>query len=124
MLNTLIVGAGSGVGLKLAESLIADGHKLWTTSRSPQHPLQTHHSCWEANTDFPTEDLPDTLACMVYCPGTISLQPFHRTDLSTFVKDIEINLFGAVRALTDSEKTQQHVIPLDASVSVTILHQR
>jgi NAD(P)-dependent dehydrogenase (short-subunit alcohol dehydrogenase family) len=99
MANTLIVGAGSGVGLRLAESLIADNHQLWTTSRSPQHPLETHHLCWEANTDFPADALPENLQCMVYCPGTISLKPFHRTDLSTFEEDMQINLFGAVRAL-------------------------
>jgi NAD(P)-dependent dehydrogenase (short-subunit alcohol dehydrogenase family) len=123
MPNTLIVGAGSGVGLSLAESLIVDGHQVWTTSRSPQHPLQTHHHCWEANTDFPVEALPDSLACMVYCPGTISLQPFHRTDLSTFVQDMEINLFGAVRALQAAlpalQRAEQASVVLFSTVAVT-----
>ncbi|MES9971832.1 MAG: SDR family oxidoreductase [Candidatus Thiodiazotropha sp.] len=123
MANILIVGAGSGVGLSLAESLIADGHQLWTTSRSPQHPLQTQHLCWEANSDFPADALPDTLACMVYCPGTISLQPFHRTDLATFAADMEVNLFGAVRALQASlpalQQAEQASVVLFSTVAVT-----
>ncbi|MBT2972079.1 MAG: oxidoreductase [gamma proteobacterium symbiont of Ctena orbiculata] len=123
MPNTLIVGAGSGVGLSLAESLIADGHELWTTSRSPQHPLQTHHQCWEAETEFPADTLPDTLACMVYCPGTLSLQPFSRTDLTTFVEDMEINLFGAVRALQAAlpalQRSEQASVVLFSSVAAT-----
>ncbi|MES9993660.1 MAG: SDR family oxidoreductase [Candidatus Thiodiazotropha sp.] len=122
MTNTLIVGAGSGVGLRLAESLVADGHEVWTTSRSPQHPLQTHHICWEANTEFPIDALPNTLACMVYCPGTISLQPFHRTKISTFLEDMEINLFGAVRvlqaALPALQNAEQASVVLFSTIAV------
>jgi NAD(P)-dependent dehydrogenase (short-subunit alcohol dehydrogenase family) len=123
MRNTLIIGAGSGVGLSLTESLITEGHKLWTTSRNPQHPLKTHHLCWEASTDFPADDLPDTLTSMVYCPGTISLQPFHRTELSTFINDMEINLFGAVRALQAAlpalQRARQASVVLFSTVAVT-----
>jgi NAD(P)-dependent dehydrogenase (short-subunit alcohol dehydrogenase family) len=85
--------------------------------------LKTHHLCWEVNTDFPTDGLPDTLASMVYCPGTISLQPFHRTDLSTFIKDMEINLFGAVRALQAAlpalQRSKQASVVLFSTVAVT-----
>ncbi len=35
----------------------------------------------------------------VYCPGSITLKPFHRLQISDFQKDLEINLFGAVSVI-------------------------
>ena len=102
MRRVLIVGAGSGVGLTLAKSLL-DTHELWTTSNSSQVQLPTQHFSWNAaSQEFPVESLPDSLDGFVYCPGSIRLEPFQKLKLEAFREDFELNLIGAVRALRTS----------------------
>ena len=47
MRKLMIIGAGSGVGLTLAKSLL-DTHELWTTSHQSEVELPTHHFRWNA----------------------------------------------------------------------------
>jgi NAD(P)-dependent dehydrogenase (short-subunit alcohol dehydrogenase family) len=55
---------------------------------------------WDATAgDFPKDQLPDALEGLVYCPGSIRLQPFHRLRDEDFSADFELNLLGAVRVL-------------------------
>jgi len=99
MRRLLIVGAGSGVGLTLAKSLL-DTHELWTTSNSSQVRVSTRHISWNAVSEsFPVEFLPDSLDGFVYCPGSIRLEPFQKLKPEAFREDFELNLIGAVRAL-------------------------
>ena len=99
MRKLMIIGAGSGVGLTLAKSLL-DTHELWTTSHQSEVELPTHHFRWNAKSeDFPTDMLPDSLDGLVYCPGSIRLEPFQKLKLDAFREDFELNLIGAVRAM-------------------------
>lgn len=99
MRKLMIVGAGSGVGLALTKSLL-DTHELWTTSNRSEVELSTHHFRWNAaSEDFPTDMLPDSLDGLVYCPGSIRLEPFQKLKLDAFREDLELNLIGAVRAM-------------------------
>ena len=99
MSNILIVGASSAVGQTLVAEL-EPSHRLWTSSRAPLSGRADRHLVWDATTgDFPVDQLPDTLAGLVYCPGSIRLQPFHRLRDEDFSADFELNLLGAVRAL-------------------------
>lgn len=98
MKKYLIIGAGSGIGKALADSL--EGHAdIWTTSRKPELDIDSTHVEWHASEDFPADFLPDRLDGLVYCPGTIRLKPFERLSINDFNEDMEINLKGAVRAL-------------------------
>jgi 3-oxoacyl-[acyl-carrier protein] reductase len=36
---------------------------------------------------------------VVYCPGTVNLKPFHRLTKEDFLRDLEVNLFGAIEVL-------------------------
>jgi 3-oxoacyl-[acyl-carrier protein] reductase len=99
MRNILIVGATRGVGRALAEKL-SDDRVLWTASRAASSPLGASHIEWDASTDdLPAESLPTRLDGLVYCPGTIRLMSFPRLSDQMFHEDLEINLFGAIRAL-------------------------
>lgn len=100
MRKLFIVGGTHGIGRALAERLAADGDELWTTGRSPLQARVKSHIEWDATAGpFPGDLLPGRLDGLVYCPGSIRLQPFERLTEAAFREDMEINLFGAVRAL-------------------------
>ena len=101
MRRVLIVGASSGIGKALAESLTGQA-QLWTASRSPASEQDSRHLAWDAAdaaAPFPADGLPDALDGLVYCPGSIRLLPFERINDAAFREDLELNLMGAVRAI-------------------------
>ena len=99
MSNLLIVGAGSAVGQALVDGL-EPSHRVWTSSRGPMPGRAERHLTWDATAgDFPVDQLPETLEGLVYCPGSIRLQPFSRLRDEDFRADFELNLLGAVRVL-------------------------
>jgi NAD(P)-dependent dehydrogenase (short-subunit alcohol dehydrogenase family) len=99
MSNILIAGAASAVGQALAAEL-EPPHRVWTSSRGHLAGRAERHLIWDATSgDFPQDQLPETLEGLVYCPGSIRLQPFHRLRDEDFSADFDISLLGAVRAL-------------------------
>jgi NAD(P)-dependent dehydrogenase (short-subunit alcohol dehydrogenase family) len=120
MQQYLVIGASSGIGLKLAELLEHSGHKVFgtyfrheMTSRggysSDYHFLDVKGK--EFNFDF----LPESLDGLVYCPGSINLKPFHRIKPEEFVEDYQLQVVGAVKSI-------QAVLPrLKKSVSASIV---
>ena len=95
----LIVGASRGIGAALASSLTDDA-RLWATSREPGADGFAATRYWDAATqDFPADFLPERLDGLIYCPGTIRLQPFGKLTDDAFVDDFAVNLLGAVRAI-------------------------
>jgi NAD(P)-dependent dehydrogenase (short-subunit alcohol dehydrogenase family) len=115
----LIVGGTSGIGAALLELLVERGHRVLQMSRQPEaaldHPSVTSLR-WDVRTEpFPGDALPDTLDGLVYCPGTIRLRPFERLAEKEWMEDLEINLFGAIRALQGAMK------PLKASESASVV---
>lgn len=98
MKNLLIVGTTSGIGEALCESLLST-HNLWTAGRHAAGHRESVHIAWDAAAEFPAEALPDRLDGLVYCPGTIRLQPFDRLPEAAYREDFELNLLGAVRAI-------------------------
>jgi len=87
--KTLIIGGSSGIGLATHNLLTSQGHEVISTSRS----------LFEANNPDATLEIPEKLDGFVYCPGTINLKPFHRLTDEDFLKDLQVNLLGATRAL-------------------------
>lgn len=98
--NYLIIGASSGIGFALAQSLIEAGASVFTASRT-QPDLRSTHITWDAlsldNQDFTS--LPSTIDGLAYCPGTINLKPFNRFTIEDFQKDFQINVLGAVNVI-------------------------
>lgn len=98
MRNIFIVGSTRGIGHALAGQLSDDGATLWTASRGT--PADDRHVEWDATAaSLPDGFLPESLDGLVYCPGSITLQPFARLTDETFRSDLEVNLLGAVRAI-------------------------
>jgi NAD(P)-dependent dehydrogenase (short-subunit alcohol dehydrogenase family) len=103
MKQYLIVGASSGIGLKLAELLVNLGHQVFGTyfhhEMSSKFDYLSYHFLdvneKELNVDF----LPDSLDGLVYCPGSINLKPFHRIKPEEFVQDYELQVIGAIKVI-------------------------
>ncbi len=99
MQKVLIIGSSSGIGQTLVNCL-SNIHEMWTASRRGGDDNGENHVSWDATrADFPHGWLPDKLDGLVYCPGNIRLQPFHRLTDEAFREDFELNLLGAVRAI-------------------------
>lgn len=105
MSTYLVVGANSGIGLSLAQSLLKENHLVVSASRSPSS-LAIEHIPFDAERASETsfEGITE-LDGVVYCPGTIQLKPFHRIKPEDFIKDYAINFLGAVHVI-------QSVLPL------------
>lgn len=100
--NILIIGASSGIGLALAKELKAAGAIVYTASRTTNDQLQAigvKHQTIDVTQNIALSELPDVLHGLVYCPGSISLKPFHRFSEAEFRADFEVNTMGAVKVL-------------------------
>lgn len=103
--NILVVGGSSGIGLALVEQLLAREANLFTVSRqeAPENlpPAAKHLALDITSGDMtPLQNfMPAVLHGLAYCPGTITLKPFHRLQLDNFRHDLEVNLLGAVKAI-------------------------
>lgn len=127
MKNILIVGAGSGIGLQTAQ-LLQNSCNLYTITRTDNDNYRQLNAVkyvmdvTAANWDT-VDDLPETLDGLVYTPGSINLKPFARLTTADFLRDMEINLLGAVhtiqRFLPLLKKTKGSGIVLFSSVAAT-----
>lgn len=101
--NYVIIGGGSGIGLNVVEQLHKKGHTAIVVSRNthelPDDPRLIHIQADVTQEDIPTDQLPESLDGLVYCPGTIRLRPFHRLQDTDFLEDFRVNTLGAVRAI-------------------------
>ncbi len=97
--SVLVVGASSGIGREIAIRLSRAGTRVLAAGRRPGPEGSVHIALDVTRDDLPTERLPETLAGLVYCPGTIRLQPFARISREEFLEDLEVNYLGAVRVL-------------------------
>lgn len=99
--SIFIVGASSGVGHALAQSLQQQGATLFTAGRRQPEGIASTHLTWDVTqpTGDALKQLPDTLHGLVYCPGTINLKPFQRLNVSDYQQDLQVNVLGAVAAI-------------------------
>jgi NAD(P)-dependent dehydrogenase (short-subunit alcohol dehydrogenase family) len=119
----LIVGASRGIGAELARSLRGEA-RLWGVSREPGSDGFEATRSWDAGSqDFPAEFVPARLNGLVYCPGTIRLEPFGKLTDQAYEDDFRVNLLGAVRAIRAAlpalKAAEQASIVLFSTVAVT-----
>ncbi len=97
----LIIGGGTGIGQYVATELHKNGDKVITASRNimdAELPKSVERLSIDVTADNELQ-LPDEINGLVYCPGSIKLQPFHRTKPEDLWKDFEINVMGAFKVI-------------------------
>ena len=98
--NILVVGASSGIGKSVAELSLEKGANVYVASRNqPNLQGANYISLDVTQMESELDDLPEVLHGVVYAPGSINLKPFHRLKKDDFQKDLDINLFGAIKVL-------------------------
>jgi NAD(P)-dependent dehydrogenase (short-subunit alcohol dehydrogenase family) len=103
MKHYLIIGASSGIGQALANQLANSGESVIGTYH--QHEPTVEHSNIHFQHLNVLEDelsldyLPDELAGLVYCPGSINLRPFERIKPADFEADLRLQVTGAIKVL-------------------------
>lgn len=118
MKNILIIGGNSGISQALAEQLKASGHNVLTACReATDYPHQTYDA-----TQPSALELPETLDGIVYCPGSITLKPFHRLTEQDIIQEFQLNALGAAttiqQALPALKKSDSASIVLFSTVAV------
>lgn len=102
MKHYLIVGAGSGIGHKLAQSLSAKS-QITALGRNGEPlsalPNTSFHTCdiSDESPNFPALETP--IDGLIYCPGTINLKPFRSLKNDDFLHDWNINVMGAIKTI-------------------------
>ena len=103
MANYLIIGASSGIGKKLAEQLSSAGHNVFGTyfknEIQSDNALLAYHPLNVLDETIALDFLPETLAGVIYCPGSINLKPFERIKAADFISDYNLQVAGAVKVI-------------------------
>lgn len=103
MQHYLIIGGSSGIGQQLATQLADAGHSVIATYNT--HPPVTTHqqiSYYPLNVldeNLSLDFLPEVLAGLVYCPGSINLRPFERIKPADFESDYKLQVIGAIKVM-------------------------
>lgn len=121
--NILIIGGNSGIGLATAKYLKQQGHQITAASRSTDQLSALGIPTQAFDAENPQElTLPDSLDGLIYCPGTITLKPFHRLTREDFLRDFQINCLGAAQviqqALPALKKSNSASIVLFSTIAV------
>lgn len=114
--NFVVAGGSRGIGKKITELLIQNGHHVTVLSRDI-HDLTESDSLsyirWDASKDeFPQMEGSEPIDGLIYCPGSIILKPFRSLSEEQFMEDFQLNVLGAVRAAkacyTGLKKSENH----------------
>lgn len=107
--NFLIVGASSGIGDALTNTLSAQGANIYAASRSagsnwPEGVNYTPLNVMES-TESLTAFLPNELHGLVYSVGNINLKPFSRLTAEEMIEDFKLNVVGAAMVIQKALKS-------------------
>lgn len=118
--NIVIIGGNSGIGKSIIEKLNVLGPNVFPYHRSGEG--ETHLDVTQKFDSI--TGLPEVIDGLVYCPGTISLKPFHRFSIEDFQRDYEINVLGAVKVLQACmkglKKSESASVVLFSTVAVQV----
>ncbi|RYY23246.1 MAG: SDR family oxidoreductase, partial [Chitinophagaceae bacterium] len=103
MSTFVIIGASSGIGLQLANSLANANHRVIGTYHKNQQQssssLISYHPLNVLDDEPVLDFIPEIIDGLVYCPGSISLKPFNRIKPADFILDLNLQVVGAVKII-------------------------
>ncbi len=108
MKNILIIGASSGIGKALSNSLSKNGNQVFGTYNQTQVDSSENVNFIQfdvLSSELDLSFLPEKLDGLVYCPGSINLKPFARIKAEDFLSDYSLQVVGAIQVI-------QKVLPL------------
>ena len=101
--NYLIVGGSHGIGLGIVKKLLNRGAHVTVISRSPGELSglsNVTHLAADVTTDaIESDQLPEVIDAMAYCPGSINLGPLRGIKALSMEEDYRLNVIGAVKCL-------------------------
>ena len=102
-----VVGGSSGIGLGIVHRLVERGADVTVFSRHKSDELgSVRHE--EVDISKPLDDsvpIPDSLAGIAYCPGTIRLGSFRQLSDDDYLEDFTVNVLGGVRIVRAALKS-------------------
>ncbi len=99
--KVLVIGGASGIGKQVVKDLLEQDYGIIAASRNIDG-AKLEEGVSTQKFDVTSDDaleIPEELAGLVYCPGTINLRPFDRIKIEGIREEFEINYFGAVKVL-------------------------
>jgi NAD(P)-dependent dehydrogenase (short-subunit alcohol dehydrogenase family) len=127
MKNTVIIGAGKGIGFASAQILNNNNHQVFAFTRNLTEDLASLNI---SSKEFDSNDfessafnhLPEIIDNLIFCPGSILLKPFHRISIDEFQADFNQNVLGAIKVvqalLPRLKKSEAASIVLFSTVAV------
>jgi NAD(P)-dependent dehydrogenase (short-subunit alcohol dehydrogenase family) len=102
-MNYLIIGGSSGIGHQLAVQLSGSGHNVTATFNthepSGQFPNINFARLNVLDDTLSMDFLPEEIAGLAYCPGSIHLRPFDRIKPADFEADYKLQVIGAIKII-------------------------
>lgn len=125
-MHYLIIGGSSGIGQQLAKQLSKSGSQVIATYNRNKPTAEEPNIRFEhldVLEETPSMDfLPDELAGIVYCPGSINLRPFERIKPADFETDYKLQVIGAIKVIQSVlprlKKSENASIVLFSTVAV------
>ncbi len=106
MKNILIIGGSSGVGEAVIKR-VSEGNNIIATYNNTykENISNVKYKKYDVIKNNPEElNIDSHLDCIVYCPGTINLKPFHRYTEKELIDDFKINVIGFLKILSFYKK--------------------
>ena len=120
----LIAGASRGIGRALLESSIGNGENVWGLSRSQPDEVTSDCNWIMGNADDPetfTDDLPDVIDALTFCPGKVVLGPVKRLTIEQMLEAYKTSVLDAFTLIqTLLPKLQDSSIVLISSVAASM----
>lgn len=99
----LFIGGSTGIGEATARILLSEGHEVIIVTRKSEEDVNIPGaSIFQGDITDASAQLPiieGHIDGLVYFPGSINLKPFRSLTRRDFENDMEVNFYGALRAI-------------------------
>ena len=102
MRNYVIIGGSSGIGKALVDLLDQQHENVIATYNTNEQPNRSNikYIPFNVETDsLDTDQFPEAIHGLVYCPGSINLKPFHRFKSEDLINDFKLQVIGATEII-------------------------